>query len=174
MHRPLRARTSGGAARGAAPQRAARRRTGLAAPVLALVLAAACQGPPIEATPLPATGVMAQIALLGGSVTDATGGDPGCAEQGQAGLAIHLRVGMPGLSPAEEVYLFTYADRAAWERQADAFARCFALYAGGPLAAGRPVQRIDVSPYRAFGPAWTPGAVDLLARALTAAAGNGG
>lgn len=169
MHRPVRVRTSARATR-----QAGSRRTRLVGPVLLLAVLAACQGPPIQPTPLPVTGVMAQVAILGGTVTDATSGDPGCTEAGQAALAIHLLVRPPGTPTAEDVYLFTYADRAAWGRQADAFARCFAEYAGGPLAAGRPVQRIDVSPYRAFGPAWTPGAIDMLTRAMTVAAGNGG
>jgi hypothetical protein len=124
---------------------------------------------------MPPTGVFEQIALQGGSVERATSGDAGCQDPRQAPYAIHLRVRVPAGARAEsDVYLFTYADRAAWGREAAAFEACRSAYEATAAPAGSAVPHIDISPYRAFGSGWSPEVENALIRALTKAAGSGG
>lgn len=145
-----------------------------AAAALAIGLAA-CAGPPISPTPAPVSGVYQQVALHGGSLVGAVSGDAGCAVADQAPLATHVRFHIPASSgDVQDVYLFVYADRAAFDRQASSFASCRAAYAASQAAGGRPVRAVEVSPYRAFGPAWSDETLGVIRDALTVAAGNGG
>ena len=150
------------------------RKTALVLSLAGAAFAGACQGPPVVPTPLPQTGVFAQIALQGGAVERAISGDAGCPDPRQAPYAIHVVVRMPATAPTTtDVYLFTYADDAAWKREEQAFETCRAEYAAGPDAAGRAVPHLDVSPYRAFGPGWIPEVEQALNRALEKSAAGG-
>ncbi len=141
----------------------------------ALLLLGACAGPPIPATPQPATGVFYELAILGGSTVKLTSGDPGCSQPDMIPYAIHAQVRLPATaSQLTDVYLFTWADRDTWNRGAVAFDSCRAEYAASRSAAGRTVDELDVSPYRAFGAGWSPALKSALQQAMTEAAGNGG
>ena len=159
---------------GHAPAGARGRSLGLAL-LTAAVLLGACSGPPIPATPQPATGVFTELAILGGSTPNLVSGDPGCNQPDMIPYAIHAQVRVPAnASQLTDVYLFTWADHGSWSRGAVAFDSCRAEYAASRSAAGRTVDELDVSPYRAFGAGWSPALKSALQQAMTEAAGNGG
>ena len=142
--------------------------------VAAVLLLGACAGPPVSNTPAPATGVFEQMAANGIATDSLTAGDGGCNDPGQAPFAIHALIRYPASSKSTaDVYLFTYADHGAWQRQAGAFEACRETFVATG-AHGRPVVELDISPYRAFGPAWSAGLRAALEQSLTEAAGNGG
>ena len=141
----------------------------------AVLLLGACAGPPIPATPQPATGVFTELAILGGSTPNLVAGDPGCNQPDMIPSAIHAQVRVPATaSQLTDVYLFTWADHDAWSRGAVAFDSCRAEYAASQSAAGGTVDELDVSPYRAFGAGWSSALKSALQQAMTKAAGNGG
>lgn len=153
------------------PRRAVR---SAAAVLAAAAIASACAGPPVADTPQPATGVFTQMATNGIATENLTSGDSGCNDPAQAPFAIHAKVRYPAsASGTSDVYLFTYADRGAWQREADAFESCRAAYASG-AANGRTVDELAISPYRAFGAGWSPQLRAAIRQSLTQAAGNGG
>ena len=162
-----------GPARGVAPRRAWLR--GALALAATAALVAACAGPPVAASPQPVTGVFQQLFVHGGATLNLVSGDPGCDNPDMVPFAIHARVRVPATATTTaDVYLFTYADHAAYDRQADAFEACKTGYAASAAAAGRPVDELDVSPYRAFGPGWTPEVRAALLQSMSEAAGSGG
>ncbi len=145
----------------------------LLAGLLVAVAVAACAGPPVAASPEPATGIFQQLLVHGGATISLVSGDPGCNDSKLAPFAIHATVRIPASAPESDVYLFTYADHAAYEREKAAFEQCRAQYASGP-GAGRQVPEIEVSPYRAFGPGWSAQFRATLQQAMEEAAGSGG
>lgn len=146
----------------------------VAAVVAAALLAGACAGPPVPNTPVPATDVFQELALAGASTVNLVSGDPGCSDANMIPYAIHAQVKMPpGAAATSDVYLFTWANRAGWTRGAVAFESCRSEFAAGSKAAGRPVDEIDMSPYRMFGAGWSPALKTALTQALTKAAGDG-
>jgi hypothetical protein len=167
--------TSGAGWRARAPRRLWSSRQLRAVSLALLLLGGACAGPPIAATPQPATGVFAELVLLGGSTVDLTSGDTGCGQRAMVPYAIHAQVRLPANAPhTTDVYLFTWADHAAWQRGEAGFQECLTEYAAGQTIMGRTVGRLEVSPYRAFGVGWSPQFQSALQLAMTRAAGNGG
>ena len=139
------------------------------------LLVGACAGPPVSNTPAPATSIFQELEILGGSTLTLVSGDPGCNQPDMIPYAIHAQVRVPaGASQPTDVYLFTWADHDAWNRGAVAFDSCRAEYAASRPAAGRTVDELDVSPYRAFGAGWTATLRSALQQAMAEAAGNGG
>ena len=122
---------------------------------------------------MPRQGIFEQIAVGGGTVVSVTSGDPGCDDPELAGNAVRARVRSPAGVEAD-VHLLTFRNRPFWEASApsaDACVRELAADAGMSVDA---IERLDVSPYRAWGSDWTPELRDVLERALTVAAGDGG
>ncbi|MGO9179482.1 MAG: hypothetical protein ACLQBX_16920 [Candidatus Limnocylindrales bacterium] len=147
----------------------------LAVVVAVAALAATCEGSPAPATPAPATSVFEELEVQGGLTVNLTAGDPGCTDRNMIPYAIHAQVKLPAnAAQVSDVYLFTWNDHAGWTRGAVAFESCRTEYTAGTLAAGRTIDEIDVSPYRAFGPGWSPALKAALTQALVQSAGNGG
>jgi hypothetical protein len=138
------------------------------------VIVVACV--PVAATPVPpddSQGVLRAIARRGVTFEGAIAGETGCADPTLAGNAIVFQARLGGAA-ARPVYLFRFRNRRAWEASAAAVDQCLERYAA---QAGRPpgsIARIDVSPYRAFGPGWEPELETLLGEALAEAARGGG
>ncbi len=146
-----------------------------AVPLALVLLVGACAGPPIVDTPQPATGVFGELAILGGSTVSLTSGDTGCGQSAMVPYAIHAQIRLPANAlDTTDVYLFTWADHAAWQRGGTRFQECLTEYAADQTTMGRAVGRLDVSPYRAFGAGWSPQFRSALQQAMTRAAGNGG
>jgi hypothetical protein len=162
-----------GPARGAAPRRAWLR--GALALAATAALVAACAGPPVAASPQPVTGVFQQLTVHDGTTVNLVSGDPGCDIPVMVPFAVHAQIRVPSSSTTTtDVYLFTYENRPAYDRQADAFEECKMAYAASAAAGGRPVDELDISPFRAFGPGWTPEVRAALLQSMSEAAGNGG
>jgi hypothetical protein len=141
----------------------------------AVLLAVAACGPigrPPN-TPMGRSGVFEQIAVEGGTITSITSGDPGCDSEELAGNAVRVRVRAPSGTDAD-VYLTTYRNRPFWEAAVTASDACVAELAQRAGAPASAVGRLDISPYRAWGTGWTAELTQLLQRAMTTAAGDGG
>jgi hypothetical protein len=141
--------------------------------LVAGILLAACG--PLERppnTPMDRSGIFEQIALEGGAIVSVTSGDAGCDDPALAENAVRARVRAPDGAEAD-VHLLTFRNRPFWEASGAAADACVAALESrrGPLGS---VERLDISPYRAWGRGWTPALTDLLRRALTRAAGDGG
>lgn len=151
------------------------RAVALAGAVLAVTLVGACAGPPVAASPQPVTGVFQQLTVHDGTTVNLVSGDPGCDIPAMVPFAVHAQIRVPSSSTTTtDVYLFTYENRAAYDRQAVAFEECKTAYATSAAAGGRPVDELDISPFRAFGPGWTPEVRAALLQSMSEAAGNGG
>jgi hypothetical protein len=144
--------------------------------VLVLVLgAAACGGQGERPGPTAANrqGIFEELARRGGRVESIVSGDPGCADAGLAANAVRVKVTPPADGAPAVVYLFTFKDQRFWEASRAAVDACVAQYASEPGHTGR-VDRLDISPYRLFGPGWSPGLRTFLDATLREIAGDGG
>jgi len=135
---------------------------------------AACGGERPGPTPADRQGILEELARRGGTVSEIVSGDPGCADPELAGNAIRFSLTVPGASGSADVYLFTFKNRPFFERGAAAVDACQRAYETDAARTGGPVERIDVSPYRAFGEDWSPGLRIFLEATMRAVAGDGG
>jgi hypothetical protein len=142
--------------------------------VLAGVLLGACG--PLERppnTPMDRSGIFEQIALEGGTIVSVTSGDAGCDDPELAGNAVRVRIRtLEGVE--SDVHLLTFRNRPFWEASAAAADSCVAEIAARRTRNRDAIERLDISPYRAWGVDWPPQLTDLLRLALTRAAGDGG
>ena len=144
-------------------------RIGLLGLVVALS-AAACYG---SETPGPTPGsmddVIAAIVLQDVTVLHLTSGDPGCPTLSLHDNAVHLSVAIGAQSASHDIFLLRWKNQADFDSTASEFASCVGEYkAANP---GASVDRLDVFPWRAYGPGWTPQLRTILGNALVAAGG---
>jgi hypothetical protein len=129
-------------------------------------------------SPLPTPGGYTEIfeawALNGISVHERTSGDPGCGDRSLADNAVHVVISMPPDDEPRDVYLFRFRNNVRWADAAPLVDTCQHAFEAISARTGGPVERIDVSPYRAFGDGWTPEERAALERGLAEVAGNGG
>ncbi|KRT63413.1 MAG: hypothetical protein XU10_C0011G0025 [Chloroflexi bacterium CSP1-4] len=155
--------------------RCARRSNALVA-VAALTIAAC--GSVVTTMPLPtpadAIGIFEQWALRGVAVHERTSGDPGCSDPSLDDNAIHVVVSMDAGGQRRDVYLFRFRNRVRWTDGAPAVDACQGEFEARSARVGGPVDRVDVSPYRAFGDGWSPELRAALESGLLVAAGDGG
>jgi len=161
------------------PPRFARRvaRRSIALVALAALTIAAC-GSVVTTMPLPtpadAIGIFEQWALRGVAVHERTSGDPGCADPSLDDNAVHVVVSMGAGGERRDVYLFRFRNRVRWADGAPAVDACRGQYEARSARVGGPVERVEVSPYRAFGDGWSPELRAALESGLVVAAGDGG
>jgi hypothetical protein len=101
-------------------------------------------------------------------MTDTVAGDPGCADPSLFDNARRLAVTSAADGRSYTVYLFRWRNVTDYSAAADAFDGCVAAFAGQPGATT--VETVDVAPWRAYGPGWTPELRDALRQALEGAA----
>lgn len=145
--------------------------------VAAALLLAACgnAGPTMpQPTPADFIGIFEQWALGGIAVHQRTGGDSGCADQTLNDNAGHIVVSLGTGGERRDVYLFHFRNRVRWADGGPAVDACVGQFEARSARLGGAVERIDVSPYRAFGDGWSPALKAALAAGLVVAAGNGG
>ncbi|MFI5254004.1 MAG: hypothetical protein ACHQ15_00900 [Candidatus Limnocylindrales bacterium] len=147
----------------------------LCSAVAALLLAAcgaisATMPPP---TPADALGIFAQWALRGIDVHGRVSGDPGCGDASLVDNAVHVVVSLGG-DADRDVYLFSFSNSVRWADGGPVVDACQAQFEARSSRAGGPVERIDVSPYRAFGDGWSAELKADLSAGLVVAAGDGG
>ena len=146
-------------------------------PSAAALLFAACgtlvTSPPLP-TPADFTGIFERWALNGISVHERTSGDAGCGDPSLADNAVHVVVSFGARDPRRDVYLFHFRNRVRWADGGPVVDACQEVFEAMSSRAGGPVQRVDVSPYRAFGDGWSPELREALESGLEEAAGDGG
>jgi len=124
-------------------------------------------------TPADSIGVFEQWALRGVTVTSERGGDTGCADQGLVDNAVHAVISFGG-EGQRDVYLFRFRNRVRWADGGPALDACQGQFEARSSRRGGAVDRIDVSPYRAFGDGWSDALRIALAAGMVAASGDGG
>jgi hypothetical protein len=161
------------------PPRFARRvaRRSIALGAVSALTVAAC-GSVVTTMPLPtpadAIGIFEQWALRGVAVHDRTSGDTGCSDPSLDDNAVHVVVSMGAGGERRDVYLFRFRNRVRWADGAPAVDACQGQYEARSARVGGSVDRVDVSPYRAFGDSWSPELRAALESGLVVAAGDGG
>lgn len=146
---------------------AGERRTRIVALVLAALLVA-CTATRPAPTPADSQVIFEELARRGATVTGIVSGDPGCDERELVDNAIRFRLAAPGAGRAA-VYLLIFRHRAAFEESAASVERCVEALGA---AAGEPVDRLDLRPYRAYGPAWSDRLRELLRETLAELSGG--
>ncbi len=124
-------------------------------------------------TPADSIGVFEQWALRGVTVIAETSGDTGCADQDLVDNAVHAVISFDSEGP-RDVYLFRFRNRVRWADGGRALDACQGQFEARSSRHGGAVDRIDVSPYRAFGDGWSVGLRIALAAGMLAASGDGG
>ncbi len=137
--------------------------------LLTALSAAACGGP----RPTPSPGgigvILPSLARRGAVITRVVGGEAGCADPGLQQNAARVTLTLEGSGPFD-LYVFTFRAR-AYEVSAAPVDACQAAFAA---ASGTDdVARLDVPPYRVFGPRWSPEVRSLLEGALREASQGG-
>ena len=125
-------------------------------------------------TPADAIGIFEQWALRGVAVHERTSGDPGCPDPSLDDNALHVVVSMGAGGERRDVYLFRFRNRVRWADGTPAVDACKGQYEARSARVGGPVERVDVSPYRAFGDGWSPELRAAIESGLVVAAGDGG
>ena len=139
----------------------------LAIASLALLLTA-CYGGSSAPTPGDMTDVLGDLAANGLTMTDTVAGDTGCSDGSLADNARRLEMAFAPDGQSYTVYLFRWRRDADFTAAGPAFDRCAEAYRQAHPSA--PFDTVDVSPWRAFGPAWTPQLREALEQALAGAA----
>jgi hypothetical protein len=125
-------------------------------------------------TPADAIGIFEEWALHGVAVHERISGDPGCSDPSLDDNAIHVVVSMGVGGQRRDVYLFRFRNRVRWADGAPAVDACQGQFEARSARVGGPLDRLDVSPYRAFGDGWPPDLRAALESGLVVAAGDGG
>jgi hypothetical protein len=151
-----------------------RRRSALAAGLLAIALVAGACSAFTPQTPKPTAttfaGIVSELALVGVGVENVVAGDPGCDNEQLARTAISFDAS--GLDQPEptRVYLYAFKNTAAYDRLRPAVDLCARSYVTDPEAYGS----VDATPYVFAGPGpWAPDFEDALRDALGRAAVGG-
>ena len=114
--------------------------------------------------------VIANIVLQDVTVLHLTSGDAGCPTGPLHDNAVHLTVAIGAQNASHEIYLLRWKNQADFDAAAGDFAACVSEYeAGNPSAI---VGQLQASPWRAYGPFWTPQLNTIVMNALRAAGGG--
>jgi hypothetical protein len=125
-------------------------------------------------TPAGANGIFEQWALRGITTYTRTSGDPGCQDRDLDDNAVHVVVSLGLTGERRDVYLFHFRNRVRWADGKPAVDACQGQFEARSARVGGAVERLDVSPYRAFGDGWSAALKAALQAGLEVAAGNGG
>ena len=147
----------------------------LGSSLAALLVVVACQAnDPAAATPRDTAGLLEELARHGVSAVEQRAGDPGCGDASLVPNAMHWRLTVATDPAPRDVYLFRFKDRPTYDGAAAAVEACRVVFEARSSRAGGAVERLDVSPWRAFGDGWSASLREALEASLTIAAGNGG
>jgi hypothetical protein len=139
------------------------------AAVLALVAClSACYGGSSGPTPGDMVDVLGALSAHGATMTDTVAGDAGCADQSLVDNARRLQLSFSPDGQTYTAYLFRWLNNADYVDAGPAFEQCLLAYRAAH--AGTDVMSVEVSPWRAFGPAWTAALRDAINQGLTDAA----
>lgn len=116
--------------------------------------------------------VIAALVLRGVTVHRLVSGDAGCPSSDLRSNAVHMEVALGSQSATHEIYLFRWRRAGDFDSSGQAFADCIAEYES--LNPGRPVDRLEARPWRAYGPGWTDALRATLTDALRSVGGRWG
>jgi len=112
--------------------------------------------------------VLGELSAHGVTMTDTVAGDAGCVDQSLVDNARKLQVSFSPDGKTYTVYLFRWLNNADYTEAGSAFDGCALEYQGAH--SGSSVTKVDVSPWRAFGPGWTTDLQAAVSGALADAA----
>src|SRR3972149_6862034 len=98
---------------------------------------------------------------------------PRCARRSNA-LVAGAALTIAAAGQRRAVYLFRFRNRVRWTDGAPAVDACQGEFEARSTRVGGPVDRVDVSPYRAFGDGWSPELRAALESGPLVAPGGGG
>jgi hypothetical protein len=128
----------------------------------ALCISACTTGPTPTPTPGGMDDAIANLVLRGITVRGLVSGDPGCPTSDLHDNAVHLEVSYGSLSSLRQIYLFQWRRASDFDAASAAFNDCVAEFS--ETAPGVNVSTVEASPWRAYGPNWTPELVTLPTR----------
>ncbi len=132
------------------------------------VLVSACYGGSASPTPGDMVDVLGELSAHGVTMTDTVAGDAGCADQSLFDNARKLQVSFSPDGKTYTVYLFRWLNNADYLEAGASFDSCAVAYQGAQ--SGSTVTKVDVSPWRAFGPDWSADLQAAVSGALADAA----
>ncbi len=122
--------------------------------LLVSLLTAGCGSFSVTPRPGASSDILAELAVRGAQVTDVTSGDPGCQSPELVGNAVRARVAIPGDEEPRLVHLLVFRNGSALQAAAAEIASCRQEVAADNGDAD--IDVVEVSPYSAFGPDWSP------------------
>lgn len=136
------------------------------AAALTSLLIAGCGVAPTP-TPVDMTGVLNELTSHGATVKDILAGEAGCPDS-----SLHSNASRITLTLADgrdyDVYLFRWRNAGDYDTADATFQQCIAAFVA--KRGSTDVDVVEVSPWRAFGPAWTDATRAAVEQSLAAAA----
>ena len=122
---------------------------------LAASIAAACG----TGSPSPSAAEMTEflqgLVLRGATIHEQVGGDAGCSDSTLYGNALRLELTLAQDGNDYEVFVFRWRKPTDFDASAVRFEGCLDEFASGS-ARDANVESVEVRPWRAFGPGWSP------------------
>lgn len=147
-----------------------RGRAGLAALALfAMVAIVDACGAGAQPTAGDMTALLSELSAHGATVRDMVAGDPGCDDASLEGNGSHMKLTLAADGRDYDLYLFRWRRTSDYEAAGRPFEGCVSEFAD-TLSSSVRVEIVEVSPWRAFGPAWTKLMHDTVEQSLQAAA----
>jgi hypothetical protein len=134
------------------------------------VLIAACAGTSAPvATAAGMDEVVANLVTRGVTVHRHVSGDAGCPESGLHDNALRIDVSLSGQPDEYAVYLFRWRRDSDFVAASADFAACVASFSAANQGSG--VSTIELPPWRAYGPDWSPQIEQVVRDAIQASGG---
>jgi len=112
--------------------------------------------------------VLGALSARGATMTDTVAGDAGCSDQTLVDNARRLQLSFTPDGQTYTAYLFRWLNDADYVSAGPAFEECKLAYQVGHV--GSDLASVDVSPWRAYGPSWSPALREAMEQALADAA----
>jgi hypothetical protein len=114
--------------------------------------------------------VIAELVLHGASVHNPVSGDAGCPSSELHDNALRFDMALGRQSVTREVYLLRWRRQSDFDAGAKPFEDCVSEYRA--LHPNVQVTTLDLYPWRAYGPSWSPQVGQVLSDALAASGGG--
>ena len=121
-------------------------------------------------TPESMDDVIANLVLRGASIHNPVSGDAGCPSSDLHDNAVKFDVALGAQSATREVHLLRWRRQSDFDAAAQAFEDCVTEFRA--LHPNVQVTTLDLYPWRAYGPGWSPQFGQLLSDALAASGGG--
>src|SRR5215210_4537710 len=142
----------------------------LIAIVIGVSIAAACGTGSPSPSAAEMTDFLQALVLRGATIHEQVGGDAGCADSTLYGNALRLELTLAQDGNDYEVFVFRWRRPADFDASAERFGDCLEEFASG-ISGDANVESVEVRPWRAFGPGWSPELQTTLEQAIRATGG---